>query len=337
MTGRDRILKTLEGQGTDSLPLIPISMMAAADGIGAKYGAYVREASIHARAQLAFAERWDVDHVSAISCPTTEAADLGATVIYYDDQPPAIDERLALLTDKGSLLTLKVAQPGRRMTKRLETLRLLAEGTGGERLVEGWVEGPMAESCDLRGINSLMLDLYDDPGFVQELFSFVFENAMAFARQQKEAGAEIMGVGDAASSLAGPGLYEEHIWGWQKRYAAALHDMGLKVRLHICGNTTAILTMLKEVEWDILDLDSMVSLEAARAAVGPGRLLSGNIDPVRVLRNGSPKDVEEGFAECLAQAGGAYAVNAGCEVPRDTPKENIEAMRRFARGAKGPA
>jgi MtaA/CmuA family methyltransferase len=332
MNGKERILRSLAGEPTDSLPLIPISMMAAADAVGEKYGAYIKDASVHAKGQIAFAERWDVDHVSAISCPTTEAADLGATVIYYDNQPPAIDEENALLANKSKLGGLRVIQPGTRMTKRLETLRLLKKGVAGERLVEGWVEGPVAEASDLRGINRFMVDFYDDPEFVRDLFAFVFENAMAFARLQKEAGAEIMGVGDAASSLTGPDIYGDFIWEWQKRYASALHEMGLKVRLHICGNITFMLPMLKDVDFDILDLDSMVSMEAARRVLGPGRLLSGNIDPVRMLRNGSPEDVARGFAECLAAAGGGmYAVNAGCEVPRDTPIGNLEAMRRFAR------
>jgi uroporphyrinogen-III decarboxylase len=133
-------------------------MMAASDAVGEKYGAYVKNALIHANGQIAFAERWDVDHVSAISCPTTEAEDLGAAVSYYEDQPPAIDEENALLADKSKLKELKVIQPRKRMTKRLETLRLMKEGVGGEKLVEGWVEGPVAEACDLRGINRFMVD-----------------------------------------------------------------------------------------------------------------------------------------------------------------------------------
>ncbi len=335
MNGRDRILRALAGESVDSLPLIPISMMAAADEVGEKYGRYVADAAVHARCQLAFAERWDIDHVSAISCPTSEAADLGAAIIYYEDQPPAVDEGRALLADKGRLSRLRVIEPGKRMSKRLETLRLLKAGVGAERMVEGWVEGPAAEACDLRGINALMLDFYDDPGFVRELFSFVFENAMAFARLQKEAGAEVMGVGDAASSLVGPALYRDLVLEWEKKYASSLHAMGLVVRLHICGNTTDLLPLLRDVEWDILDLDSMVSLESARAAMGPGRLLSGNVDPVRVLRNGSPEDVEGGFKLCFAEAGASsYAVCAGCEIPRDTPSENLAAMRRFARAPR---
>jgi len=333
VNGRERVLAAIHGTTTEGrLPLIPISMMVAARTVGEPYGRYVHDARIHAAGQLAFAERWDVDHVSAISCPTTEAADLGAHVIYYDDQPPAIDEREALFSHKERLTTASRLVPGPRCTKRLETLRLLKEGVVGTRLVEGWVEGPCAESCDLRGINSFMVDLLDDPDFARDLLAYVFENAMAFARLQKDAGAEIMGVGDAASSLVGPELYAEYILDWQKRYVETLHGMGLLVRLHICGNTTPILEMLREIPADILDLDFMVPMDRARAAVGDGRLLSGNIDPVRVLQNGRPADVVRGLAACWSAVGQHhYAVNAGCEVTRDTPDENLAAMLDFAR------
>ena len=46
----------------------------------------------------------------------------------------------------------------------------------------------MAESADLRGINTIMMDLIDDPDFVRDLMGFVVENAMQFAREQVRAG-----------------------------------------------------------------------------------------------------------------------------------------------------
>jgi MtaA/CmuA family methyltransferase len=336
MNGRERMLAAVRGQPTDSLPHVPISMMIAARTIGERYGAYVRDPRVHARGQVAFAEAWDIDHVSAISDPTSEAEDLGARVIWYEDQPPAIDERAALLADKGALARLAPISPGPRMTKRLETLRLLRELVRGERMVEGWIEGPAAEACDLRGINTFMMDMLEDPGFARDLLAFVFENAMAFARLQRDAGAEIMGVGDAASSLVGPEQYRELLWTEQRRFVEALHGMGLLVRLHVCGDVGPLLPMLAEVPADQTDLDSMVSIADARAAFGPRRLIAGNIDPVRVLRNGTPADVESALQRCYDEAReGGYAVNAGCEVPRDTPAANLTAMRDFARGRCG--
>lgn len=333
MNGRERLLAACRGEPTDRLPHIPISMMIAADGVGVKYGKYILDAEAHIRGQLAFAQTYDVDHVSSISCPTTEAADLGASILYYDDQPPAIDEENALLADKGKLSTLKPADAGteRRMSKRLAVISGLKQAVRGERAVEGWVEGPIAEACDLRGINRVMTDFYDDPAFVRELFEFVHRNAMGFAREQMRAGADVIGIGDAAASLVGPQIYRDFILPWEHKYVRDLHAMGAVVRLHICGDVRPLLSMIGELGADIVDLDSLVGLGPAREAMGPRQLLAGNIDPVRVLKNGTAGEVRAHLADCRAgAAGGPYAVAAGCEIPRQSPPANLRAMRDFA-------
>ena len=70
------------------------------------------------------------------------------------------------------------------MHDRVRAAELFREKVGGELLIEGWIEGPCAESADLRGINRLMLDFYDDPAFVRDLFDFVLEMELWFARAQ---------------------------------------------------------------------------------------------------------------------------------------------------------
>jgi uroporphyrinogen-III decarboxylase len=75
----------------------------------------------------------------------------------------------------------------------------------------------------------------------------------------------------------------------------------------------------------------MVPMAEGRAALGPKQVLLGNIDPVRVLRNGTPDEVYAAVAECHHQAGDRFIVGAGCEVVRDTPPENLRALGRYAR------
>jgi len=192
------------------------------------------------------------------------------------------------------------------------------------------VEGPMAESADLRGINTIMLDFFDDPAFVRELLDFVVEMGLQFARAQIEAGAEIIGVGDAAASLVGPDLYERFVWPWEKRLVDGIHAAGGLVRLHICGNTTKILAAMGRLGCDIVDMDFPVPLSAARAGMGADQVLLGNLEPVGILRNGTPEQVTALLARCHAAAGPRYIVGAGCEVPRDTPEANFRAMCDYA-------
>jgi len=330
MTSRERIFALLSAQPVDRPPAMPITMMWAADLIGANYHDYATRAEVQAAGQIAAASRFGFDHVSVISDPCCEAADLGAAIFYPPDAPPAIIEEQALLADPAQLNQLRVPNPhlaGGRMANRLAAVRLLRQQMGATHLVAGWVEGPCAESADLRGINTLMLDYYDRPGFVHELADFTVKTALQFATAQIEAGADIIGVGDAAASLVGRELYDEFVLPHERRLVEGIHAAGGRVRLHICGRTQQLVDALAKLDCEIVDLDSTVDLASARAAMGDRQVLLGNLHPVNLVKNGTPESVREALAKCQAAAGPAWISGAGCEVPRQSPPENVRCFQ----------
>jgi MtaA/CmuA family methyltransferase len=331
MTGRDRVLALVEGRAVDRLPLMPITMMFAADQRGVKYGEYVRNHRSLVDAQCLVAERFDFDHVGCVSDPTREAFDCGATVRFFEDQPPAIVESDALLKDSATLASLKQPDPYcGRMLDRIQAVEMFKSRVGGEKVIEGWIEGPMALACDLRGINTMMLDVIDRPDFCRDLFAFCTELELRFARAQIEAGADLIGIGDAAASLVGPQIYGELIWPFEKSLIDGIHAIGGRVRLHICGNATPLLAMIRELNCEIVDLDYMVPLDEARRILGPSPVLLGNMNPVSDLRDKDASHVRRKLKECHRQAGPRYIVGAGCEVTRDTPLGHVHAMREYA-------
>ena len=223
------------------------------------------------------------------------------------------------------------------MRDRLEAIRLLAQVVGRDKLVEGWIEGPCAEAAGLRGMQALMLDFFDDPDFVRDLLAFTLELGLRFARAQVEAGADLIGIGDAAASLIGPGLYREFVLPCEQALVDGVHEMGARVRLHVCGSTRKLLPDLGGLSVDILDLDWMVPVAEARAWTGADQVLLGNSDPVSVLRNSTPGEVGESIARCHREAGPRYIVGAGCEVVRDSPVDNVRAMVDYARSHRPDA
>jgi uroporphyrinogen-III decarboxylase len=72
----------------------------------------------------------------------------------------------------------------------------------------------------------------------------------------------------------------------------------------------------------------MVSLTEARVQM-PEQVVLGNIATVQVLRNGSVEDVLAALAACHQAAGERYIIGAGCEVPRDTPADNMFVLREY--------
>lgn len=333
MTGRERILAHLEGRPVDRLPVMPITMQFACDLIGARYRTYETDFRTLAEGQLRVAECFDLDYVNTMSDPAREAADCGAVVEYQENSPAAMVEEQALLSDKTRLASLKIPDPlgGGRMHNGIQAIDLLRERVGSEKLVEGWIEGPCAEAADLRGINTLMLDFYDDPTFVRDLFEFVVAMELRFAKAQVEAGAELIGIGDAAASLVGPQIYESFIWPYEKKLVDGVHALGARARLHICGNTRFALEGMGRLGCEIVDLDFPSPLPEGRTRMGPNQILLGNMNPVTVLRNGSRDDVWNALATSHAQAGNRLILGAGCEVPRDTPHAHLHAFAEFSR------
>jgi MtaA/CmuA family methyltransferase len=333
MTGRERILRHIEGRPVDRLPVMPITMQFACDLIGATYRDYETDYRVLAEGQLRVAEQFEFDYVNTMSDPGREAADCGAVLEYPENSPAALVEDGAVLADKTKLAHLKIPDPlgGGRMTNGIKGIALLREKVGANKAVEGWIEGPMAEAADLRGINTIMLDFFDDPKFVRDLFDFVVEMELRFAKAQIEAGIDLMGVGDAAASLVGPQIYEEFIWPSEKKLIDGLHALGTKARLHICGNTRFALKGMGALGCDIVDLDFLSPVAEGRAKMGANQVILGNVNPFAVVRQGQPEDVFKAIAECHQQAGARYIIGPGCEIPRDTPHENVRAFAEYAR------
>jgi MtaA/CmuA family methyltransferase len=339
MNGRERILDFVRGGATDCLPCMPITMMFASDFAGARYISYATDHRVQVAGQLKLADHFGLDHVSVISDPACEAADCGADVTFFEDAPPAFKEEGSLLRDKSALGALRAPSPhrGERMANRIQAVRELAAATGRDRVVEGWVEGPCGQSANLRGINRLMLDFYDDPDFVHELVDFVVEMEVSFGRAQIDAGAELIGIGDPATSLIGPARYHEFIWPAQQRVIDAIHGAGAMTRLHICGDNSRMLPAMARLGCDIIDVDSKVPMAVARQAVGPDQVLVGNLDPVRRIHDGTPETVLADLEACHADAGPKHIVGGGCEIPRGTPAANFQALVSFARRHGRPA
>jgi MtaA/CmuA family methyltransferase len=150
--------------------------------------------------------------------------------------------------------------------------------------------------------------------------------AIAFARAQIAAGADIIGLGDAIASQMSPKSYRQYALPYEQRIFAAVHEMGALARLHICGNTSRILADMAQSGADIIDVDWMVDMGQAAAAFGDRAAVCGNQDPVAVMLNDTPETVRRLTQACMT-AGGARSISAaGCEIPLGTPHGNLLAQ-----------
>ena len=333
MNSREHVLNMLAGKAVDRLPLMPITMQFACRLIGKKYKEYITDHKVLVQGQMRVVEEFGFDYVSCISDPTREASDLGGAVIMEEDSAPGMDYANTLLADKSVLLDLQIPDPfidGSRMYDRVKAVELFKKRIGTEKIIEGWIEGPCAEAADLRGMNDLMMDFYEDPKFVHDLFAFTAELGWIFAKAQIDAGVDVIGIGDAMCSLIGPQLYKEFAWSYEKELIDKIHQYGGAVRLHICGNITDLLEDIARLECEFVDIDYPVSMADARQKLGPRQVVAGNINPVAVLRDATPEEVYHQVEQCHKQAGANFIVAAGCEIVSDTAHENVRALEEYA-------
>src|SRR5690606_23713170 len=116
----------------------------------------------------------------------------------------------------------------------------------------------------------------------KELLEICNEQAIEFAREQIRAGADFIGIGDAAASLVGPNIYREFVLPCEKKLIEAIHRAGAKTKLHICGNITSLLDDIPLSGTDMADVDWMVNFGKAVESFG-SCCTCGNFDPVKVL------------------------------------------------------
>lgn len=337
MTSIEKFQATFKGQAPcGDLLVMPLIMTFAARHVGVKYCDYVRQPETMAQAQFAICRDFGVDILATTCDPVSELASLGGMLTWFDDDPPAPDPNRPLLKNPSEIHKLIQPDPhaNNRMGDRLEAIRHMKRLGGGEFPVLGWVEGPISEAAVMRGLSALMEDFIDEPEFIDELFCFNVTMAIRYAEAQIEAGADMIGFGDAPASLIGPALYERFVLPHEKRMVSEIKKSGIPVRMHVCGNTTRILPMMAQVGVDIVDIDSVTDFEAASQAFCPTVKLLGNLDPVREVLYSTPHAIRARLAECEQVAAPRYVVGAGCEIPAATPPENLRAFAEFASGTR---
>jgi len=336
MNSCDRFVRRLKGESVDRPPNFDIMMTFAAHYINKPLSRYYLDYRVLCEANFAVMEAFELDIVQAISDPYREAADLGAKIEFPRNGLPICKE--PLLKEEKTLKKLFPVDPaaGKRMNDRLEAVALFKNKVGRQVPIMGWVEGALAEAADLRGVSTLMMDLFERPDWVKEILEFCVEMEINFARAQISAGADIIGLGDSVVSQISPAQYEEFGLPYQKRIFSAVKEMGAIPRLHICGNTSLILKQMAQSGAEIIDLDWMVDFGYAARLYGDYPVLCGNFDPVAVLLQSTPGNVKSETLKCL-QTGGSRCISmAGCEVPYDTPYENLlaqaGALKEFGSG-----
>lgn len=329
MNGLERTLEFIKDNRVDRLPYHPIVMRIVSELTGVNFRDYCLDPEIHSKAAIQMSEILRCDWVTVMSDPYAEAEGFGLQVNYPDNAMPH-EKGLLILDPETDVdkLTVPNIQESNRMRGRVEQIKHFVRLSKDRFFIVGWVEGPLAEYADLRGLSSTCLDFFDYPNRVRQAIEIIIENAMNLITEQVKAGAHCIGIGDAACSQVGPDIYREFAFEHEKRLVEHIHSLGSLAKLHICGNTTAIMPQMIATGADIIDVDHLAK-DMARFAtlLKPNQVLCGNADPVSIIANSSPEVIKKTVQTIHEQTNGRTIVSAGCEITPGTPMINLQSFQ----------
>ena len=144
----------------------------------------------------------------------------------------------------------------------------------------------------------------------------------AFARQQVEAGADVIQIFDSWAGALSVEDYRQFCLAPTTSLVQQVRALGVPV-IYFGVDTASLLPAMRETGADVIGLDWRTPLTEGWRAVGPGCAVQGNLDPITLF---APQQVLHARVhEILRQAAGrpGHIFNLGHGIVPGTPVENV--------------
>lgn len=332
MNSRQMVIRALAGESNPRIVTGPLAVHYCARLAGVSLRDYTTNAQIMAECIIRYYERFRPDAIWLSADTWVSAEAMGAKVGALDDDQPFGGLGEPLVRSASDLDLIPPPDFGRgRYPLMLEALGRIKAAFGNDIfIVACFDQYPFSLAAALMGLNQIMLAVRENPGLVQAVMERALEYAAGYAAALASGGADLLSGGDSPVGLLGPKLYEQIAWPFEQRLIGCLKETGKPVSLHICGDATPLLPLMASTGADVLEVDHQVDLHQACNLVGPRVTLWGNLDPVRLLSQATPTEVEQSAQNAVAAVRAAghsrFVLSSGCTLAVETPAHNLAAM-----------
>jgi uroporphyrinogen decarboxylase len=334
MTPKERIGAFLQGKPMDRLVCAPLILNHAAHVLGVKVIEHAKSGETMGKAHVAAFRKYGQDMITLFSDTALLAEAMGTKLYYPEDDAPRFDEPAVKIASDVEKIAPADPQKDGRLPAQLEAIKICNEEVGDEVFVAYCLAAPFTTAALLRGTDLFARDLYRNPEMTHTLLKVSQETALNFIDAVAEAGG-IPAIVDpvATGSIISPPQFARFAAPYIKPLVERIHKIGYPAILHICGKTHLLFEQMADTGANVLSLDR-IDLAEAKNRVGDRVCLMGNVTPAETLLNGTEEDVDAEVKECIRKAHdnpAGFILASGCEVPIDTPPENVLALMEAAR------
>jgi len=321
MKPKEKVMLAIEGGELEAPPVLPLIGTHSAIVANRDPREAFHDGRLMAELQMRITEFYQPDGVFHYMDLTLEAEALGAEIEFKGDFPTITRHRIPE--------DIKFDEGKGRVGKFIRAVKMLHEKLGNKLFVGAYVTGPLTMAMQLLGFREITKRLIGKGDVTDDLLPKLSKFASDYARVLVDAGADGVMVLEPYCALISPKTFKRLI-PLINEVCHVISSKGAYPFLHICGNTTYLLSLFPEVSASVYQVDSMVSLREARKILGI-KCLMGNVS-TSLLLTGDVESIVSAARKCLEEAGTRhYIMSSGCEVPPRTPPENLKTLIEVAR------
>ncbi len=325
MTGKERILKTLNREPVDRPPWLPFVGCHGGYLLQKRADEYLKSADLLVEGLRVARERYQPDALPVMFDLQVEAEVLGCDLNWAAEVPPAV---ISHPLTSGSLAELPKLDPDAgRIPVVLDALDRVKGEMGDEVALYGLLCGPFTLALHLRG-NEIFLDMFDDEDHVKAIIDFAAERAMEMAGYYLDHGADVIAVVDPMTSQISPEHFGDFVAPALNKVFKMIRERGSFSSLFVCGDVTRNLEPMCATAADNISVDEQIDMVTlSKLAKAHQKSIGGNLKLTAVLLLGTPEDAQREAVGIMDQCAGAPLILApGCDLPYATPPENLEAV-----------
>jgi len=328
MTGKERILRILDRQVTDKTPWVPFAGVHAAKLTGCDADVLYQNADKCFEALKKVNELYKPDGQPIMFDLQIEAEILGCDLLWSKDAPPTVASHPLADSDE---IPDKVVHPSEgRLPVELEVMRLAKESFGDTTALYGLITGPFTLALHLRG-TGMFMDMVKNPEYVKKLLTYCNTVTKSVAGYIIDAGMDVIGVVDPLISQISPKHFDDFMNAPFSELFSFIKEKGRKSSFFVCGDATKKLAQMCQTGCDSISIDENVNLaEAKKICDEYNVVLGGNIPLTTVMLYGSQQDNMKCVVDLIDSLPSThnYILAPGCDLPFNTPPENIIAAEQ---------